>query len=483
MKKTLLFLSLFFILPYPFGNAEASVSPTVPCSADTIVGGLSGSCRWGDHGYRLMIFVPTQKAVGHTPLLYLLGGPGILAVPQQSRFINLAERLGRPVLVPAFGDSLPSLKCAPDSEDDTLWGIGPDPGKTALQSRDDVVASLERCLSHLGPDAATGAVGTDVFAHALANLRELLAVPRWNVMGESYGGRLALALAERDSQAIESLVLDSPDTPWVSGYYQIATNFRHSLRHLGRLCSKDYYCVAKRISLEQNLVMKIGAHTEAPDAIIPLKDTRAAQILAYARPTRVQLFISTFNALRQPDRAAFLPYIAAARRQDVFLERFGLLLNQLVRQSEGLNFGVFHSIRCRELPLAHWYRVLQNEKSANPELAEFLDYLSWRQDYICSRLGIQPPGASHSPKVATVPVMLLSGGMDPVSPAAVIDAAFSGHPKMTRLHYETLGHVVSAQKDCVLADIKQFLNTGYVARTGCSKGEVRMRFYSPVVIR
>lgn len=483
MKKTLLFLTLFFVLPHSFGKAEPSISAVVSCNATTLTGRLSGSCYWGDYGYRLMIFVPEQKAAQHTPLLYLLGGPGILAEPQQSRFRNLAERLGRPVLVPAFGDSLRALMCATDAEDDTLQGIDPDPEKTVQQTRDDLVASLERCLVQLEPDVPSASVGTETFAGSLIRLREILAVPHWYIMGESYGGRLALTLAEQDPQSVVSMILDSPDTPWVSGYYQTATNFRRSLGQLGRLCSKDYYCVGKRIAIEQELLMKIGSHTEGGLAAVPLKDAETGLISGYVRPTRVQLSSSAFNALRRPDRAALLPYIAAARRQDVFLDRYGLLLNQLLQRSEGLNFGVFHSIRCRELPLAQWYRALHQERSINTDLSSFLDYLAWRQDFICSKLGIAPPDALLSPQVTNIPIMLLSGGIDPVTPAAVVDAALSGYPKITRLHYETLGHVVSAQKGCVVADIREFIDTGHIGRTGCRKSDLRLRFYAPVVIR
>ncbi len=483
MKKTLLFLVLLFGLPHSFGRAEPPISPDASCTTETLTEGLSHSCYWGDHGYRLMIFVPGQEAARLTPVLYLLGGPGILADRQQSRFRNLAERLGRPVLVPAFGDSLSSLMCATDTEGDTFNGIGSVPEKAALQTRDDLVPRLERCLSRLGPDASSTAVSTDTFAQSLIRLREVLAVPRWYIMGESYGGRLALALAERDAQAVVSMILDSPDIPWVSGYYQTATNFRRSLRHLGRLCRKDYYCVGRRIALEQELLLKIGSHIEGGLAAVPLKDARTGSISGYVRPNKIQLSISAFNALRHPDRAAFLPFIAAARSQSDFLERYGLLLNQLLHRSEGLNFGVFHSIRCRELPLDQWYRTLQRERQANADLSSFLDYLAWRQNFICSKLGIESPNAFNSPQITNIPIILLSGGIDPVSPATALDSAFSGYPRMTRLHYETLGHVVSAQKDCVVADIREFINTGQIRRTGCHKSDLRLRFYAPVVIR
>jgi pimeloyl-ACP methyl ester carboxylesterase len=492
MKKSLTLMALIPAFIAGLGAVFSSPSSARSCTTDLVSRDRdavrsqdtpapeSETCTWGSPPVRLHIFRPDAEGA-QAPLLYLPGGPGSHVAPQAQRFRAMASALRRPVLVPAFAEGLAALSCARDSEEDAVWGVGRTPEEAVLYTRERQQTKLDGCLQVIR-DGVGRVPGTDTMAAALVQLRALLSLTAWHVMGESYGGRLAAALAERDGAGTLSLVLDSPDTPWVDGYFHTGANFRAALIQLSGLCRDHFYCPAKKLRLETDLPAAVATY-RAGATVVPLKHIGTGQITAYARPTREQLLISIFGALRTPERAAILPYIAAARDREALLTRFGLLLDQLLYPAGGLNVGMFYTLRCRELPLARWYKALAEDMQQMPDLRPFLSYLAWRQRHICAGLGITPAPRYAAPDLPAVPVMLLSGGLDPVTPAPVARAGLSHVPGVHVRHYESLGHVVSAQRPCVLEDIAAFLEGRGSGPSHCSGRDLRLRFYSPVVVR
>lgn len=483
MKKSLMFLALFLVLPLAVSAFDNNDSGVVPCGPDTLVSPSVATCLWGPEHHILMVVRP--KALGASdvePLLYLLGGPGTLALPQTVRFQDMADRLSRSVLVPAFGDSYLELMCDRGGEDDAVWGIGKQPDEAVIYTRSLQQQRLDECLNQIVDPVRASSAGTDLFADSLNQLRRTLAISRWHVMGESYGGRLAISLAGKDPSGTGHLILDSPDTPWVPGYFDTAENFHSALERLSDLCRDDYYCIGRRQRLDRSLLEKVSGHDPATSEPVALKNIRTGDVSAYARPTRAQLLISAFGALRRPDRASLLPYIAVARRQEDFLARYGLLLDQLLYPSSSLNIGLFHAIRCRELALDQWYSVMENSSRGSGTSA-LTDYLAWRQQHVCAALGITPPEDSFTPQIPGIPILLLTGGFDPITPASVTTRAVAGRNRVSHLHFGSLGHVVSSQKTCVMDDIAHFLEGGDTKRTSCKRRDLKLRFYAPVVIR
>ncbi|WP_020399018.1 alpha/beta hydrolase [Kordiimonas gwangyangensis] len=439
-------------------------------------------CVWSENRIKLILIPGPEGTKKIPPLLYLLGGPGGRAEIHIPHMGLLANTFGRAVLLPDTADSFPSLDCRRTDLDDAQWGVARAPGDATFYTRPLQEARLEACLAQVFVgEAVKTAVSTEAQAARLKELREALGISKWAVMAESYGARVALSLSEKDRHAIEKLILDSPETPWVLKFWHTGKNFHEALTRLSELCRDEYLCPALRIHMESKLPEQIALFQRDGVEPLALRDLYSREVVAYARPTQEQLLITTFMAMRSPDRMELLPYIAASNNDETLKKRFGLLLSQLLRPGGSLNVGFHHAVRCSELPLEAWYAALEADSASYPALSPFVDYLEWRQRYVCDALGLSAPDVLPVPAMPhEVPTLVLSGGLDPVTPYDVVAAAFPGMRHQT---YEPLGHIVHSQRNCVLQDVAHFIADGVLPETSCSKKELELKFYTPVMRR
>ncbi|WP_286831388.1 MULTISPECIES: alpha/beta hydrolase [Kordiimonas] len=480
------FLGAFYS-PANASLIKESSEPTICDGSFLAESAEEALCRFAGSFLDVYLFKPdTATDTIKAPVLYLMGGPGSLVAPQRKRFTALAKSTGRVILVPAVADGLQQLDCHSDNAAEAVWGIAPDPDDAVIYGREQHAEKMARCFGQIQETLSSGVadtLGTDSIAIQLQRLRQDMGIGAWHLFAESYGARVALALAARDTAATLTQTLDSPETPWVEGFWHTGENFHAALKTLSGYCRDHFYCPGKRTRLERDLLKGIANQNAVTGEPVALKDIRTGQIDAYARPTREQLLISSFHALRSPARAAILPYIVAS--PDHMRERFGLLLDRLLYPGDGLNTGMHHLIRCRELPMQQMYRALEDDKLRHPDMAPFLSYLAWRQDYACRSLGVTPPARFDTPSLPDVPTLVLSGELDPVTPPDVVQAAFATKSKYAMRRYRSLGHVTHAQKACVLKDVISFWDApkARMARTACGSDDLSLRFYSPVVVR
>ncbi|NDJ36472.1 MAG: alpha/beta hydrolase, partial [Chloroflexi bacterium] len=164
------------------------------------------------------------------PIVYLAGGPGgsaiwevdiWLATPYvQTRDVILIDQRGT-------GFSSPTLNCPEEEEG---------------QSN-----AVDRCYRRLrseGIDLA--AFNSAESAADVEMLRQALGIAEWNVVGVSYGTRLALTLMRDHGAAggIRSVVLDSPYPPEVDAYTEQGVNTLRAFDVLLDGCAADPACSA-----------------------------------------------------------------------------------------------------------------------------------------------------------------------------------------------------------------------------------------------
>ena len=491
MKKLIMFLLLAAgLCPLDVATAVADDERTAagdlpPCTAELFLQITQVTrCTWTEKKVRLFMIPAPEGAKDRVPLLYLLGGPGGRGEVHVKHMELMARRLARPVLMPDPADSYPAFDCRRTDLDDAHWGIAAKPEDAVFYTRPLQQRRLESCLAQIKiSQNQLKAISTQSQAVDLEALRELLKINQWVVMAESYGARVALALSSINPAAIESLILDSPETPWVEAFWHTGRNFHAALQRLSELCRDQYLCPAMRLHLEDRIPALISLFERDQVEPLALRNLYSRKVVAYARPTREQLLIITFMALRSPQRGELMPYIAASSSDETLKKRYGLLLSELLVPSGSLNMGVHHAIRCSELPLGQWYDALASDIRSYPAVTPLLDYLDWRQKFVCQALGISSPAGFERPVLpGTVPTLVLSGGLDPVTPLPVVQEAFDG-TSARYLTYPTLGHIIHSQHDCVLQDVATFAADGDLAETSCSRRDLELKFYTPVMKR
>ncbi len=465
------------------------------CDSRDLAERPSGSmCIWGD-GNALYIYKP-EIISNAVPILYLSGGPGIIAGHYNNQLQHLADQTSRIVLLPVsyglYGDTIGSFDCLAADEAALKHKLGLN--KQELIDREYIPSFgfYEQCVEQLASKKRLLLKYNTVnFSNDINSLRENLAITSWVVIAESYGARLAITLAQAGNSSIKALILDSPETPWVDDFWDTGLLFEKAITNLSKQCSKrKSRCPGKRPGLEHaiNQSLKQIANSYGLDTIVSVTNGSNTFIKLNGNDIIARLF----NSLRNPKRARFLPYLAVSKRKSQFLNRLEKTISFRAELDNLLSFGVHHYIRCTELPINKRFDKVAVSKDRY-HLNGFITSLTERQMAICAGLGINPPNSIKRLQIPKeIPALVLTGSLDPVTPFHVVAQAFSKQQNIQYFDYPNLGHVVSVQATCVIDDIKNFIDTDQSdnkataqarSMSNCNQTDLRIKFYNPVSIQ
>ncbi|KQN25443.1 hypothetical protein ASE86_04175 [Sphingomonas sp. Leaf33] len=342
----------------------------------------------------VMIFRSTAAVPATDPIVYLPGGPGLSSIEGRTTGKGnpfLAER--DHILLEGRGNRFanPSLPCP---EINALQAANATP---AVQ-----IAAVTRCRSALigsgiDLDGYTSAEAAD----DLDDLRRLLGIRQWNLIGFSYGTRLAQTVLQRHPEGIRSVVLDSV-LPIDVNYDEMATSaLRRAIDAMIDACAADPDCDGRYPGLRERLATLVADADRngirAPDRILRGRDVVDA--------------IAT--GLQRPGDIPSLPRIISEASEG----RLTGLLPLTEQNPSNFNWGLRLSIWCsEEVPFEAPVRVAMqvsptlglggvDGRAATPEMCA-----AWRVSSAGS--------TANDPVRGDVPVLILAGEFDPVTPPA-----------------------------------------------------------------
>ncbi len=342
------------------------------------------------------------------PLFFLAGGPGDAATasagglgPYITPFLGARDLVF--VDIRGTGRSAP-LQCLPAGPADRLQ-----PHMTYLLRLEDV----RRCRDALSPDADLTQYTTSYAADDLDDVRAALGYPRMALFGGSYGTRLAQETVRRHPERIEFAVLLGVAPPSMTAPSGFARSQQDALDQLVELCANDAVCHGAYPQFAQQLaevLARVGDEPARATVTHPAFDQPQDVTLAYGEFVMGLRFL----AYRAPVLARFPQLIAAAHGGDY--EPL-LSLIALAYYDISVNFykGLYFSMTCAEdLPFVDLEREIA---SSNGTVLGM--YRMQQQLDICQ---VWPRGEAdphmREPLVSSVPVLLISGELDPVTPVA-----------------------------------------------------------------
>ena len=140
------------------------------------------------------------------------------------------------------GQATPSLECP---EVDAALVDAVRAAGSYVDERDAMTAARDACLARL---QAGGVDLSDYHSAASADdldeLRAALGYEQWNILGISYGSRLALATMRSHPDGVRAVILDSVDDVTAGGPTYLAANGERAFRHLVEGCAADPECAA-----------------------------------------------------------------------------------------------------------------------------------------------------------------------------------------------------------------------------------------------
>lgn len=359
-----------------------------------------------EHGTRIDLQFAVLPALARhkkpDPVFFIAGGPGQSAIALAGPVGGMLARFGNRrdiVLVDQRGTGRSAPLHCPEDAADLPLAETVDPVRQVRRAR----ACLARlqALAHGDLRHYTTAIA----AQDLDAVRDALGVRRLNLVGTSYGTRVALEYMRRFPTHVRRVVLDGVAPPDMALPWASAADAQAAFDALLQACADEAACRARHAALRDTWAALLGSLPR--DMTLPNPSTGRSETL---RLTRDMLLGLVRAALYAPATASALPAALDEAAQGNLAPLAGLASTlALPRGDAALAQGMHFSVVCAEdMPPADRRPV------PAPDFGEGLApiYLQvcdgWPRGAVDEAFRRVPP--------APVPTLLLSGGIDPATP-------------------------------------------------------------------
>lgn len=385
--------------PCRIGNPAGGVKLAAECT-EIEVAEIPGA----PESRRITLAVAVLKArSGRTdaaPLVFIAGGPGQSTLESFPPVAGAFEeiRRNRDILLidqRGTGQSNP-LQCEMLDDVETIADFDPE---TARESARRCIASLEADLRfYTTLDAVRD----------LETVRQRLGYEQLVIYGISYGTRVAQEFLRRHPDRVDSVILDGVTVPGEALGPRIAADAQRALDLMFTRCEETAECT-KRFPGIRARFSELKARLEREPVTVDLRDPftgeRTEASLTWMRAATLLRMYSY-----APETVSLLPLLLDQATSGDWQGYAGSLL-ALERQHENLLYiGMHNSVICNE-DAPHFSSIAVDEPG-------YLGTIS--TDFLGAMCAVWPtremPEDFMMPVESDVPVLLLSGEVDPVTP-------------------------------------------------------------------
>ena len=326
-------------------------------------------------------------------------------------------------------------------------------GAATVRGNTSSALTLQRtrdCLAQVLPHAAPQFYTTTDAVEDLEAVRRALGSPTFDLFGVSYGTRVAQQYARRHPNAVRAIVLDSAVPNDLALGSEHARNLEATLQELFARCRAERACVERYVNPNQTL-RRVQAHLKAKPETLELRDPysfelRRKTITADALAGLVRLYAYS------PYTAALLPYVLKEADAGHFAPLLGQAQLAIGDVEEHLNGGMGLSVSCAEdAGQLHANPAAVDTVMGNALVAELVTACSvWPHG--------QRPQDFGEPLQGRVPVLVLAGEHDPVTPPRYGRAIVRTLPRGRLIEIVGQGHAVLGV-GCVPRLMNDFIRT------------------------
>lgn len=337
-----------------------------------------------------------------------------------------------------------ALRCAPPRAGDE-GGKG---GGGLSQEADALERWVHECLAELSGRAAPQFYTTSAAVRDLEAVRRALGSPPLDLISVSYGTRVAQQYAETYPAAVRSVVLDSPVPNSLALLADHARNLEQALRALFARCAADRAC-AQRFGDPYATLYRVRARLQGQPQTVSVRDPVS--------------FESSQRTLNGDDLAALVRFYA-------YSPVTAALLPLMLQQAEQGNYATL--LGQKQLLAQDLADQVTGALELSVVCAEDVDLLRERPEDEDTILGNSPisrakaacalwprgerPAGFHQPWRSSIPTLLLSGELDPVTPPEYSQRIVHGLQHARVLVAPGQGHGVMSA-GCMPRLIEQFI--------------------------
>ncbi len=399
------------------------------------------------------------------PLVPIAGGPGQGSVQFYAAYSGAFEevRKDRDILLidqRGTGESS-TMDC--DFDDDLAEGE---------YSTELTIKYTKLCLDALPHDPrffTTSVAVTDMEA-----VREALGYPSLNLYGISYGTRVAQHFARRYPESTRTVIIDGVVPPTISLGPEIATESQKAVDKILARCAEDEACSERFPTVSEDFARIVAQLREGPVSIeIPHPST--------GRLEAVDFGIGEFSAAVRlmaysPLSTSLLPLLINEAGKGNYVPVGGQFMMTMIAMMDALSLGMHNSVMCAE-------DVPFYDKAAIDFDAIEASYMgNFQMDALEAICSVWPSGPIDDefkvPLKTDLPVLLLSGDADPITPPRYADLAAVDLSNAAHLIGKDQGHGQIAV-GCTPKIVADFIDTADPASldTECMERSFVMPFF------
>lgn len=402
--------------------------------------------RGAAQGRTIDLFVAVLPATGTRTatdaLTYLHGGPGAPATSMLSFMARLPLRTDRDIILV------------------DQRGTGRSNGLSC--PADDLQTVLDRYIAFdligCSPDewnADTRQYVTTIAVDDLDEVRAALGYDALTIWGGSYGTRAALEYARRHGGRTRALILDGVAPMNLMVPLHFSDDAQASLDHTFADCAEEPTCRAMYPDLHSDLAQALERFHGDTEVSLEVTDPRDGS-LAPVSFGRDHFTGALRSALYNGQSAALVPQMVAAGADGDFLAAasfaaaFGVGLNRLF--SVGMTMAVICS---EDVPFITSADVEAASRGTAGRGAPIKNVIRACEQWPTGEI----PGDYRHPVQTAVPVLLLSGEADPVTPPRWARATLPNLPNALQVIFKGMGHGVIGNP-CGMGLIVEFVVRG-----------------------
>jgi pimeloyl-ACP methyl ester carboxylesterase len=398
------------------------------------------------------------------PIVYLAGGPGehaleSVALTYDRRFAPLTA--DRDLIVfdqRGTGYSKPALDC-------------PELIELAYEMLDqhvenDEAIALENEATHecyerlKEQDIDLSSYNSAESAADLNDLRLALGYDEWNLLGISYGTRLALTAIRDFPDGIRSVILNSTVPLQADLYAEMAAAFERALNVLYDSCADDPQANKSYPDLKEVLFDTIDQLNDSPAqfTVIQPLNGKSYDVLMSGD----DFFDFIISTLYTTEVIPLVPKIIFDTRAGKY-STLALLVGSHLLDMELISTGMYYSVECsEELPFSSQDEI-QASLEEYPDIREFLADSLEESSTICEYwTNTIPDPVENEPVRSDIPVLILSGEFDPITPPSWGKLASETLTNSWFMEFPGLGHdVIVSGNECPLDIALEFIDTPY----------------------
>lgn len=398
---------------------------------------------------RVAVVPAVSRTPQPDPLVFLTGGPGQAATESFVQIRGAFRRVERErdvVLVDQRGTgSSNPLRCPQPEDTAGFWLL------------EDAVIEIEpwvaECLDTL--DASPEFYTTAIAMEDLDAVREALGYERVNLYGVSYGTRAALSYLRQFPDRVRSVILDGVAPPSKNLGMDVARDAQRALDLLLERCTKDTACHEEFPDLARDLDTLMAELATPVSVSLRHPRTGAEETIELQRSMAAfAIRLATYSQ----ETASIVPLLLRSSAEGDWRPLAAQFLMTTGNLDDSIADAMGYSVICSEdFPFFH-------PSAAEVEVLSEGTYLGTVQtDSLSTLCPLWPtesiPADFKEPVAVDVPVLLLSGEADPVTPPSNGELVAASLPTSLHLIAPGQGHMV-IHRGCISRLAAEFIDAG-----------------------